>query len=57
MNEDQLKIMNSVLRNLLGLWFSTGLLNIERVDWNSPASLGESDYSLKLFLVCQDLNI
>lgn len=39
-NED-LKIMNSVLKNMLVLWFSTGLLNVKRIDWNSPASLGK----------------
>lgn len=33
--------MNSVLKNLLSLWFSTGLLNVKRIDWNSPASLVE----------------
>ncbi len=33
--------MNSVLKNLLTLWFSTGLLNVKRIDWNSPASLVE----------------
>ena len=38
--EEDLKIMNSVLKNLLGLWFSIGLLNVKRIDWNSPASLG-----------------
>ena len=40
--EEDLKIMNSVLKNLLGLWFSIGLLNVKRIDWNSPASLGSN---------------
>ena len=40
MIEEDLKIMDSVLKNLLILWFSTGLLNIQRIEWNSPASLG-----------------
>ena len=40
--ESDLKIMNSILKSLLVLWFSTGLLNIQRIDWNhSPAVLVE----------------
>ncbi|CAF0907496.1 unnamed protein product [Brachionus calyciflorus] len=39
--EEDLKIMNSVLKNMLILWFSTGLLNIQRIDWKSPATLVE----------------
>jgi hypothetical protein len=38
--KEDLKIMNSVLKNLLSLWFSIGLLNVKRINWNSPASLG-----------------
>lgn len=34
--------MNSILKNLLVLWFSTGLLNIQRIDWHSPAVLGKA---------------
>ncbi len=41
-HESDLKIMNSVLKSLLILWFSTGLLEIKRIDWNkSPAVLVE----------------
>jgi hypothetical protein len=36
--------MNSILKTLLTLWFSTGLLNIQRVNWNSPASLGKKNF-------------
>lgn len=39
--EEELKIMNSSLKSLLSLWFSTGLLSIQHVDWNSPACLVE----------------
>lgn len=39
--EEDLKIMNSILKNLLTLWFSTGLLNIQQITWNSPTSLVE----------------
>jgi hypothetical protein len=38
-----LKIMNSNLKNLLGLWFATGLLNIQKIDWKSPAVLGKAN--------------
>jgi len=34
-----LKLMNDVLRDLLGVWFSIGLLHVERVTWSSPCDL------------------
>ncbi|RNA10854.1 malonyl- mitochondrial [Brachionus plicatilis] len=39
--EEDLKIMNFILKNMLVLWFSTGLLNIQRIDWKSPTILVE----------------
>jgi malonyl-CoA decarboxylase len=33
--------MDSILKSFLVLWFSTGLLEIQRVDWNSPAEIVE----------------
>jgi hypothetical protein len=44
---EDLKIMNSVLKNLLNLYFTAGLLNIEKITWDSPASLGENILNLK----------
>lgn len=41
--------MNSVLKNLLTIWFSTGLLNIQRIDWKSPTVLGIQKFFLNLF--------
>ena len=39
-NGEEFKIMNSQLQNLLNLWFSAGMLQLQRVTWNSPANLG-----------------
>lgn len=33
--------LNSVLRELLALWFSVGFLNLERVTWESPCAMLE----------------
>ena len=38
---EDLKIMNSVLKNLLNLYFTAGLLNIQKITWDSPAALGK----------------
>ncbi len=46
--KEELKVMNSVLKNLLSLWFSIGLLNLKRISWNSPASLGKCLVRTKL---------
>ena len=35
----RLKAMSDQLRDLLSMWFSVGLLNLERVTWNSPCYL------------------
>lgn len=37
----RLKAMSDQLRNLLAMWFSVGLLSLERVTWNSPCYLLE----------------
>lgn len=34
-----LKTMNSCLRDLLTLWFSVGILNLERITWESPCDM------------------
>ncbi len=33
--------MSDNLRDLLATWFTTGLLNVERVTWQSPCEIGE----------------
>ncbi len=38
---ENLKIMNQILKDLLILLFSTGSLQLQRITWNSPASLVE----------------
>jgi hypothetical protein len=35
------KRMNDNLRDLLAIWFTTGLLEVERVTWQSPCEIGE----------------
>jgi hypothetical protein len=32
--------MSDNLRDLLATWFTTGLLNVERVTWQSPCEIG-----------------
>ncbi len=34
--------MNDNLRDLLATWFTTGLLEVERVTWQSPCEIGET---------------
>jgi len=31
--------MSDNLRDLLAIWFTTGLLNVERITWQSPCEL------------------
>lgn len=33
--------MGDSLRDLLATWFATGLLEVERVTWQSPCEIGE----------------
>ena len=35
------KRMGDTLRDLLATWFTTGLLEVERVTWQSPCEIGE----------------
>jgi malonyl-CoA decarboxylase len=35
------KRMSDNLRDLLAIWFTTGLLNVERITWQSPCELVE----------------
>jgi malonyl-CoA decarboxylase len=37
-----IKRMNDNLRDLLATWFTTGLLEVERVTWQSPCEIGET---------------
>ncbi len=39
--DDALAILDRELRNLLRTWFDIGLLDMEQITWNSPASLLE----------------
>ncbi len=32
--------MSDNLRDLLATWFATGLLNVERITWQSPCEIG-----------------
>jgi hypothetical protein len=34
------KRMSDNLRDLLATWFTTGLLEVERVTWQSPCEIG-----------------
>lgn len=36
---EALKAMNSQLQQLLSMWFSVGLLEIEQITWNSPCAM------------------
>ena len=36
-----LRFMNNSLRDLLGLWFSGGMMNLERITWQSPCEVLE----------------
>ena len=40
-----IKRMSDVLRDLLATWFSTGLLQVQRVTWQSPCEIGRSLFS------------
>ncbi|CAG2110710.1 unnamed protein product [Medioppia subpectinata] len=35
----RLRSLSNYLKDLLGLWFSVGFLNLERITWNSPTSM------------------
>lgn len=38
---DHVKRMDDVLQELLATWFSTGLLQVERITWQSPCEIGQ----------------
>jgi hypothetical protein len=39
-SSEYVKRMSDNLRDLLATWFTTGLLNVERITWQSPCEIG-----------------
>lgn len=48
--KSSLKALNNSLRDLIGMWFNVGFLNLERVTWQSSCDMLQK-VSIKKFII------
>ncbi|BBI64504.1 hypothetical protein HSBAA_58100 [Vreelandella sulfidaeris] len=48
-DQPELKAIDDDFAHLFGSWFNRGFLMLKRIDWNTPASILERSFAMRLF--------